>query len=62
MNFMMSSTDATLFKVFFVLAASAQFLLTHPINITLRNIFTFIRIILKSFRGSAYKNVLLALL
>ena len=51
MNFMVSSTNATLFNLIFVSAA-----LTHPINLTLRNIFTFFRFILQCFQGSAFKK------
>jgi hypothetical protein len=61
-NFMMCAADAALFKVLFVLAASAEITVDARINITLRNIFPFLRIILNSFRGSAFQNVLLALL
>jgi len=62
MNFMTSSTDATLFDILFVLAASAQIHVENLINITLHIIFTFLRYILERFQGSAFKNGLLALL
>ena len=39
-----------------------KFMLKYPINITLRNIFTFLRFILKLVRSYAFKNGLLALL